>query len=267
MRQRLLEPPGARETYERMAPFYDDLTAHHDYELYLRNVLPAAERLGLGGRRLLDVGCGTGKSFLPLVGLGWQITGCDISPSMLAVAQAKTRGRVRLETADARALPTFGAFDLAWSLGDALNYLRSPAELTAALAGMRRNLAPRGLVAFDLNTELTYRSFYAERRVDECRGRSIVWQGMVDGSWAGGSFARGAMSVEDESGRAFESFEHRQRHFRPYEVSRCVHEAGLSLRVVCGLGFDAVLQRPLDELRHTKALYLASVNRAKAEGR
>ena len=52
----------AERTYEAMAPVYDDFTAHHDYEGWIADLLKALERHGLRGKRLLDVGCGTGKS-------------------------------------------------------------------------------------------------------------------------------------------------------------------------------------------------------------
>src|ERR1044072_1556324 len=94
------ESQGAEEAYEAVAPVYDDFTAHHDYELWLGNLLPKLRYHGLRGRRLLDVGCGTGKSFLPMLERGWEGTACDISPSMLGVARAKVGTAVQLSVAD-----------------------------------------------------------------------------------------------------------------------------------------------------------------------
>jgi SAM-dependent methyltransferase len=71
---------------------------------------------------VLDVACGTGKSFRPLLRRGYEVTGCDISPPMLEQAPAGAPG-VRLVPADMRALPDLGAFDLVTCLDDALNYL------------------------------------------------------------------------------------------------------------------------------------------------
>ena len=48
-------------------------------------------------------------------------------------------------------LPRFGEFDLVWALDDAINYLLSAEELERALTGMRANLAPTGLLLFDVN--------------------------------------------------------------------------------------------------------------------
>ena len=41
---------------------------------------------GASGTRLLDLACGTGKSFEPFVRRGFEVTGCDASPRMLAEA-------------------------------------------------------------------------------------------------------------------------------------------------------------------------------------
>jgi predicted TPR repeat methyltransferase len=174
--------PGSRWAelaYEAIAPVYDDFTAHHDYELWLGNLLPELRRHGLRGRRLLDVGCGTGKSFLPMLERGWEVTACDISPSMLELARAKSGGAVRLSVADMRELPAFGEFDLVWALDDAVNYLLSRGELEKALSGMRANLAPGGLLMFDLNTLRSYRSFFAETELVERGGRKLVWRGQA----------------------------------------------------------------------------------------
>src|SRR5882762_1378125 len=90
----------AEQAYEAIAPVYDDFTAHHDYELWLGNLLPNLEEQGLQGRRLLDVGCGTGKSFIPMLERGWEVTACDISPQMLDKARGKVGRAARLSVAD-----------------------------------------------------------------------------------------------------------------------------------------------------------------------
>src|SRR6478752_7257110 len=130
----------AEIAYEAIAPVYDDFTAHHDYELWLGNLLPKLEFHGLGGRRLFDVGCGTGKSFIPMLERGWEVTACDISASMVDLARSKVGDAAELFVADMRALPTVGEFDLVWCLDDAINYLLSATELQQAFSGMRRNL-------------------------------------------------------------------------------------------------------------------------------
>jgi len=251
----------AERTYEAMAPVYDDFTAHHDYEGWLADLLTALELRGLKGRRLLDVGCGTGKSFMPMLPRGWEVTGCDISPAMLGLAREKAGEAVRLEVADMLELPRFGEFDLVWALDDAINYLLSPEELERALAGMRANLAPGGLLLFDVNELLAYRTFFAETVVVERGGRRLIWNGLARPDVAPGSICESRLEVVRESedtepGEAPEHT-HRQRHFTEAEVLVALERAGLECLDVYGIYTDGILKQPLDHTIHTKAIYIA----------
>ena len=251
----------AESTYEAMAPVYDDFTAHHDYEGWLTDLLKALERDGLQGRRLLDVGCGTGKSFLPMLPRGWEVTGCDISPAMLGLARGKAGDAVRLEVADMLELPRFGEFDLVWALDDAINYLLSPEELERALAGMRENLAPTGLLLFDVNELIAYRTFFAETEVVKRGGRTLVWRGLAASDVPPGSICESRLEVApdeaDPDAIADPPLTHRQRHFPEAEVLAALERAGLECLDVYGHGLDGIPSQPLDDSIHTKAIYIA----------
>ncbi len=250
----------AERTYEAMAPVYDDFTAHHDYEGWLADLLKALEQHGLQGNRLLDVGCGTGKSFMPMLPRGWEVTGCDISAAMLDLAREKAEA-VRLELANMLELPRFGEFDLIWALDDAINYLLSPAELERALAGMRANLAPTGLLLFDVNELLAYRTFFAETEVVERGGRRLVWNGLAAKDVAPGSICESRLEVLADDGAAESGgapvLTHRQRHFPEAEVLAALKGAGLECVDVYGMYIDGILKQPLDDTIHTKAIYIA----------
>jgi SAM-dependent methyltransferase len=242
-----------------MAPVYDDFTAHHDYEGWIADLLKALEEHGLRGERLLDVGCGTGKSFMPMLPRGWQVTGCDVSPAMLELARGKAGEAVRLEVADMIELPRFGEFDLIWALDDAINYLLSPAELERALAAMRANLAPAGLLLFDVNELLAYRTFFAETEVVERGGRRLVWNGLAAKDVAPGSICESRLEVVsgDDDIAETPALTHRQRHFPETEVLAALEGAGLECLEVYGIYTDGILKQPLDDTIHTKAIYIA----------
>jgi SAM-dependent methyltransferase len=249
---------GAEQAYEAIAPVYDDFTAHHDYELWLGHLLPKVHRHGLRGRRLLDVGCGTGKSFLPMLERGWEVTACDISPAMLELARAKAGNAAQLSVADMRELPVFGEFDLVWCLDDAVNYLLSGEELENALSGMRANLAPGGLLMFDVNTLQSYRTFFAEVQRVERGGRKLVWRGQASTDVAAGSISEARFEVEPGEGeRGVETHVHRQRHFPEAEMRKRLEASGLECLDVYGHGFDAVPKQPVEELIHSKMVYIA----------
>jgi SAM-dependent methyltransferase len=250
--------------YEALAPAYDEFTADYDHELWLGNLLPKLERHGVEGHRLLDVGCGTGKSFLPMLERGWEVTACDISPSMLDLARAKVGPRARLYVADMRDLPQLGEFDVAWALDDAVNYLLSNEELESALRGIGRNLAPGGLLMFDLNTLYSYRTFFAESKTIERPGRRMLWQGQAPSNVAAGSVCEARFESEDltspPSGGHVPPHLHRQRHFTEATVLSTFERTDLECLDVYGHGYDAVPQQPLDELVHEKAVFIARRN-------
>lgn len=249
----------ALSAYEAIAPVYDAFTAHHDYELWLGNLLPKLESRSLSGTRLLDVGCGTGKSFLPMLERGWEVSACDLSPEMLEIAKAKAGGRAKLSVADMRELPTFGEFDLVWCLDDSINYLLSDEELRRALEGMRGNLRAGGLLMFDANTIATYRTFFAREAVLEREGIRMTWTGLADPEAEPGSIMEAVFSaepVDGASGSLVAPHTHRERHFPEAQILRALEQAGLDCLDVFGHGEDAVLRSPLDELAHDKAVYI-----------
>ncbi|MDX6587226.1 MAG: hypothetical protein QOI31_1699 [Solirubrobacterales bacterium] len=248
--------PQALTAYEHIAPVYDQFTAHHDYELWLGNLLAAAAEHGHEGDSLLDVGCGTGASFLPMLDRGWRVVASDLSPAMAAQARAKANGRARVTVADLRDLPEFGRFDLVWCLDDAINYLANRTELAQALRGLAANLAPTGLLIFDVNTLLTYRTFFADVQEVAADGVIMRWQGESSSEFQAGSTAQATFTVT-ESGGQETSARHRQRHFTPTEIHEAMALAGLELVAGFGHGYDAVLEQPLDESVHTKAVYLS----------
>jgi SAM-dependent methyltransferase len=256
----------AEVAYESIAPVYDDFTAHHNYESWIAMLLELAAENGLrrGASRALDVGCGTGKSFTPLLDRGWEVTGCDISPAMLALARERSGGRVPLEIVDVREMPVLGSFDIAFCIDDAINYLHSAEELTAALRGVAANLAPDGLLIFDSNTISIYRGFFAEHVEVEAGGVRMIWDGHGSLEARPGDISEAAFSFEPLEGGDGPSVPpelHRQRHHPEPEVRASIDAAGLELAALYGHGFDGVPHQPMSEDDHTKAIYVARLKR------
>jgi SAM-dependent methyltransferase len=255
---------GALGTFEAMAPVYDDFTAGYDYEGWMTDVLALLEPHGLSGNRLLDVACGTGKSFLPMLARGWEVSACDISPAMIARAAANAPGLARLSVVDMRVLPRLGEFDLVWALDDAVNYLLSLTELEAAIGGMRENLVETGLLVFDVNELFAYRTFYAETSIREHGDFRFTWQGLGSPEVAAGAVSESRLEVVRIGQAADEPSEpdpgvsiHRQRHFSESEIRKALDRAGLACLDVFGHGLDGIPRRPLDPSIHTKGIYVA----------
>ena len=101
---------GAR--YDGIADWYD--TEFQPAPLESETWQTLSRLLGRGTGSLVDVGCGTGAYAAGLAGLGWDVTGVDVSEDMLR--RAKARG-VRTVRADATSMPFDDAtFDAAISV-------------------------------------------------------------------------------------------------------------------------------------------------------
>ncbi len=82
----------------------------------------------------------------------------------------------------------------------------------------------------------------------------------------GASFEVEAITEGRGDSEEIETQPHRQRHFPEEEVLAILERAGLRCLEVFGHGFDSVLCQPLDDLLHTKAVYIAGAALAFAGG-
>jgi SAM-dependent methyltransferase len=258
---------SATDAYDRLAAVYDDCNASNDYEMWLGEaLLPELERHGLQLGWALDVGCGTGRAFDPLLARGWHVLGCDVSSQMLAEAGRKFGPRVPLLHLDARdlpaicpapGLPTGEAFTLVLLLNDVLNYLTEDGDLDQAFAGVKGNLSrPDGLVAFDVNTLSLFRDEFVVGVVEEMGSGGWEWRGLTERAEAG------AIYEARLSGRGLKPNVHRQRHWTSDEIRSALEAAGLHSVASLGQreeGGQVVLSDPPDEERDAKVIYVASL--------
>jgi SAM-dependent methyltransferase len=249
----------ALSEYDAFAPYYDAFTAASDYEAWTTQVLALARRSGLRGSTLLDLACGTGKSFVPFATRGFRVTGCDASTAMLAEAARRAPGAA-LVHADLRRLPTLGRFDLVTCFDDSLNYLLSEDDLAAAFAGIEANLGAAGLAVFDLNSLLAYRTTFAAESVSERDGMVFAWRGSSTADAEPGCAAEALIDVFAPAGDGLYTrvtTRHAQRHFPRERVEALLAAAGLQCMAVHGVLEGCSLVEPADETHQPKLLYTA----------
>ena len=245
--------------YDSFAPYYDAFTAESDYEAWTTQVLELATRHGWRGHTVLDLACGTGKSFLPFLRRGFDVTGCDSSSAMLAEA-ARKAPEAKLLHADLRDLTMVGRFDLVNCFDDSLNYLLQADDLAAALLAVAANLAQGGLAIFDLNTLRAYRTTFARDSVSVRDETVFVWRGECAPS--AGSGCRASARIDVFAPRADGLYErvvtrHEQRHFPRELVVELLRRARLECVGVHGvLDSGELVERP-DESTQLKVLYIA----------
>jgi SAM-dependent methyltransferase len=262
----MAELESAGEAYDRYAAAYDEANAQNDYEKWVGEaILPELERLGLRKGWALDIGCGTGRAFDPLLDRGWKVVGCDLSAGMLAEAERKYGSRVPLHELDARSVPAIspapdlpagGAFQLVLLLNDVVNYVTEDGDLERTFAGAKANLSPdNGLVAFDVNTFSMLQHSFAPGRNEAISAEGEEWFGLNDEVSPGGVYEARV------TGRDFEPHVHRQRHWLDEQIRAALEASGL--RCLATLGMSEaddriILSEPADEERDYKLIYVAT---------
>jgi SAM-dependent methyltransferase len=270
MSARAIPPDHARRAYDVFAGFYDDFTADHDYERWVGMVAGLVQAIGAPGLVLLDVACGTGSSFEPLLARGYTITATDVSPAMVAEARRKAGDRIDVQVHDMRALPALGRFDVVWCLGEAVNYLHTRDELVAAFASARRNLRDGGLFVFDTAALGAFRSIFSSLLVIPGDDRVLVLdgKGSPDVAEGGASEVWIDRMIRDGDGcwRREQSVHH-HRHHPQDAIRRALERSGFELTAVRGSTPGEPLHAVADDLRHTKLVFAARQVRASDAGR
>jgi len=142
---------------QRFAAERDGLAAVCAYGMpeFYNRAIHLEQRLALApwlkvraGTRVLDVGCGVGRWSRLLAGRGAEVTGVDLSPTMIAQAQRRAAAdgvadRCRFQVQDLSHLDVGGKFDLVLGV-TVLQHILDPAALRGALASMTAHLAPGG---------------------------------------------------------------------------------------------------------------------------
>ena len=252
---------GRLVAFEATAPGYDAFTAEHDYETWTALIERLAQEHGLPALgRLLDVGCGTGKSFLPWLARGWDVVGCDLSPAMLEQARAKAPGVPLLER-DARALGELGRFDLVQALDDVVNFIAAD-DHPSLFAGVAANLAPRGLFVFDLNTLRTLRTCFSETTMTAGETCVVTWRGLTSADLEPGGTAEAALDTFVRADRGDNTWRRtsevlREHHHPVDRIASALRAAGLEPLAIHGQDFACNVDPVPDELTHSKLLVIA----------
>jgi len=138
------------ESMNRIAHFFDA-----DYADYLDDLPAITAYAQRTGGPLLELGCGTGRLLIPLAQAGYTVSGVDISPEMLRIAQAKAQAagvadQVSLIQGDYADAPLPGTYQFAFVVMNTFMHLLTQADQLRALRHWRAHLAPDGLLLIDI---------------------------------------------------------------------------------------------------------------------
>jgi len=139
--------------FAQYSAFYDLLYADKDYAAEAAYVAAALQTADPGVRTILELGSGTGRHGRKLAALGFDVTGVELSPDMVAEAQRAPKSSqcaFACEVGDLRTWRAGRTFDAVISLFHVMSYQTRNEDLKAAFGAAAEHLAPGGLFFFDV---------------------------------------------------------------------------------------------------------------------
>jgi len=142
--------------YNKFADIYQRGPYLRFSQILVETVLPEyLEELGVTPKKVLDIACGEGSFAVGMAKLGYEVTGVDQSPQMIALAESRAAEEGVLAdffVEDMRSIPFFNEFDLVTCFFDSLNYMLTIKDLQEAFQNAYQALKPGGFFIFDMNT-------------------------------------------------------------------------------------------------------------------
>ncbi|MET8705901.1 class I SAM-dependent methyltransferase [Streptomyces californicus] len=139
------------------------------------------------GTRVLDLCCGPGLFVVPLAARGYEVTGVDLSPSMLERARAAcdaAGAKARLERADMLTYREPEAFDVVLNVFTSFGYFEAAEDNLRVLRNARESLAPGGRLLVDvMGKEVLAGWIGRPKAVDLPDGSYVVQRDTVLDSW------------------------------------------------------------------------------------
>lgn len=189
-------PVEEREQIKSMKPWYEQsfgkdymiVYRHRCWEQADREARKLAKWLSLPEQaKILDIGCGMGRHSLALSEAGYNVTGIDLSDTLLEEARASDRDcRVEWKQGDMRELPfADGSFDATFNLFTSFGYFSHEEDNVSVLRHIRRILREEGAFLIDyLNPAYVERNLVARsERFDVQSGLQIVEERSIKDGW------------------------------------------------------------------------------------
>lgn len=169
--------------YVDFAQAYDALTFNVPYDEiaeYYNNILCSMTN----GKRLLDMGCGTGNLSIRMAERGFDVIGQDASTEMLTQAAAKFNApNIRWICQNMSETELGETVDAVISTLDSVNHLQSADEMERCFKAAAACLEKGGVFAFDVNTVFKHREILGSNTfVYDVDGVYCVWQNEFDPS-------------------------------------------------------------------------------------
>lgn len=219
--------------YEEFSVIYDSVMSEIPYETWFDRLHSELKKRGKAQGHLCELGCGTGEMTGRFCDAGYEVTGIDCSPDMLARAMDKKREdqQILYLNQDMRDFSLHKPANVVLCICDSMNYLLTPEDLRKTFECVWGNMEDGGVFLFDMKTEYCYEELLGDEvRFEEDDTYSVIWENMYDRQQKINEYWV-TMFVRREQSGLYERYDecHRQRAYSRQEVEELLSQAGFAL--------------------------------------
>ncbi|MGL5798372.1 MAG: class I SAM-dependent DNA methyltransferase [Cetobacterium sp.] len=214
--------------YKNFSKVYDKFMQHCDYNEWAELVKEKIKESGVEGKKLLDLGCGTGETLLRLKD-EFECSGVDLSVDMLTIANKKLKNKgVKLFVGDMREFNTGETYDIIVSLFDTVNHLTSLEDLEDLMKSIYASLNPGGVYIFDvINRDFMNKMFPGGVYYDDRKDMTIIWEHFIE---EGVDIVEAVYFVKNRAGHYEKLKEvYEKKIFEEYEIRKIIQNNNLNL--------------------------------------
>lgn len=221
----------SKGSYTDFAYIYDELMTDIPYDEYVDLISVASD--GIKGKKIIDVGCGTGLLSVKLAKVGATVTGIDLSKDMLEIAEKRANDlslKIEFHEKPMQEIEGDEQFDAAVIAIDSLNYLPDRESVLKTFNGIHSVLKGSGVLIFDVHSTFKTDVIFMEGPFTFDNDRiAYIWH-TEEGDEEHSVLSELSFFVKQESGlyRRFDEL-HRQRTFHVFEYVDLLREAGFAI--------------------------------------
>lgn len=217
------------DQYSVLAKYYDALMTDVDYEKWADFY---CSFFGDDVKSICDMGCGTGSIATIMAKRGYAVTGVDMSPEMLCLAQKKADDAgvfVRFAEQDMSVLDIGSSVDGVICALDGVNYLKDTSHIRSCFDRVYNSLCDNGLFIFDINTPYKYKNILKDNAfIYELDDMFLSWQSFFNEK---SGICDYILTFFAERGGVWHRYdeEQRQRSYAIRTIEKLILEAGFKI--------------------------------------
>ncbi|MDY3774383.1 MAG: class I SAM-dependent methyltransferase [Eubacterium sp.] len=222
--------------YEKFAAIYDEMMSEIPYDEWFEKIHDLLLEYGIESGHVCELGCGTGEMVRRLADAGYEVTGIDISPNMLALAAEKTQGQEKVHyfEEDMTDFSLHKMADVVLCICDSMNYLLREEDLLAMFRCIRENLVKGGICILDMKTAYCFQKVMGNQvRVDETEDALMIWDNTYEEETHINEYIL-TMFVEEKETGMYERYDecHEQRAYSSEEIQKLAEQMSLQIERV-----------------------------------